>query len=198
MTQNQQNQYIRIQDLNVFKNELNTELNKLLSDKLQKNSNELFNRMAEMLKKIKNNNENNTENNTTFTKYDNDEDDTNTRNGITKQCSEKIESLSKLSTIHLQLIELRQSFGKIHEYIEKFKMYSCCLDIDDSSLSLLFLNGLHPKYRNEIKKAEVLPNTLEEMITQCILYENSLKTNNKVNSHSGNKKNRYNNNKKKK
>jgi len=67
----------------------------------------------------------------------------------------------------------------------------CIVDwiyLSDASLTLLFLNGLHPKYKNEIKKADVIPETLEEMITKCILFENSLKLNNKLNSQANNKK----------
>lgn len=88
----------------------------------------------------------------------------------------------KLSKI--QLIELRQNYGKINEYIEKFRSLSRLLQIDNSSLSLLFLNGLHPKYKEEVVKADTLPDTLEAMITKCILIENTLIVNNKIKSNS--------------
>lgn len=100
----------------------------------------------------------------------------------------------KLSKI--QLIELRQNYGKINEYIEKFRSLSRLLQIDNSSLSLLFLNGLHPKYKEEVIKADTLPDTLETMITKCILIESSIIVNNKIkNNNKSNHKNKkdYNN-----
>jgi len=94
----------------------------------------------------------------------------------------------KLSKI--QLIELKQSYGKINDYIEKFRSLSRLLQIDDTSLSLLFLNGLHPKYKEEVKKADTLPDTLEGMITKSILIENTLIVNNKIKASSTSSHNR--------
>ena len=112
----------------------------------------------------------------------------NTARNILIELSQAFSNVTSIKLAKIQLVELRQSYGKIDEYIEKFRNYSCRLEIDDASLTLLFLNGLHPKYKNEIKKADVIPETLEEMITKCILFENSLKLNNKLNSQANNKK----------
>ena len=120
----------------------------------------------------------------------------NSAENILEELNKAFSNVTSIKLAKIQLIELRQSFGKIDEYIEKFRNYSCCLEIDDTSLSLLFLNGLHPKYKNEIKKADVLPDTLEEIVTKCILYENSLKTNNKLNIHSNNNNKSHNNKRK--
>ena len=84
-----------------------------------------------------------------------------TARNILIELSQAFSNVTSIKLAKIQLVELRQSYGKIDEYIEKFRNYSCCLEIDDASLTLLFLNGLHPKYKNEIKKADVIPETLE-------------------------------------
>eukprot|EP00833_Pecoramyces_ruminatium_P008978 jgi/Orpsp1_1/1183010/evm.model.c7180000083479.1 len=97
---------------------------------------------------------------------------------------------AKLSKI--QLLELKQNYGKIKEYIDEFKNLSSNLNLDNISLSLLFLNGLHPRYKQEIIKADILPENVEDMISKCIIFESSLAANNQLN------KNRSHNNKKSK
>ncbi len=110
---------------------------------------------------------------------------------IIEELKKAFSNITSIKLAKIQLIELKQSYGKIEDYIEKFRTYSGCLEINATGLSLLFLNGLHPKYKNEIKKTDVLPESLEEMITKCIMYENSLKTNNKLNIHTSNKNDNY-------
>ncbi len=94
----------------------------------------------------------------------------------------------------IQLLELKHSYGNINSYIESFRTYSSQLELDEKSLALFFYNGLHPKYKEEIKKMENLPTTLETIITKCILLENSFKIKNKINGNRNN--NNHNNNKK--
>ena len=96
--------------------------------------------------------------------------------------SKAFPNITNIKLSKLQLLELRQQYGKICDYIEKFREYSRSLDLEDNSLTLLFLNGLHPKYKEEIIKADILPDTLEEIVTKSILFENSLKVNNKINN----------------
>ena len=87
---------------------------------------------------------------------------------------------TKLSKI--QLLELRQNYGRINDYIDNFRTLSSALNLDNVSLSLLFLNGLHPRYKQEIIKADVLPENVEELISKCILFESSLAANNRLNN----------------
>eukprot|EP00833_Pecoramyces_ruminatium_P015483 jgi/Orpsp1_1/1189515/evm.model.d7180000072564.1 len=103
---------------------------------------------------------------------------------------------AKLSKI--QLLELKQNYGKIKEYIDEFKNLSSNLNLDNISLSLLFLNGLHPRYKQEIIKADILPENVEDMISKCIIFESSLAANNQLNrNRSHNNKRKSNNNFKK-
>ena len=90
----------------------------------------------------------------------------------------------------IQMLELKHNYGNINQYIESFRSYSNQLDLEDKSLALFFYNGLHPKYKEEIKKMENLPSTLEAIITKCILLENSFKIKNKISSNKTNNTNK--------
>lgn len=81
----------------------------------------------------------------------------------------------------IKLMSLKQSYGKINDYIDDFRNYSRLFNWEEESLVLMFYNGLHPKYQQEIQKAEVFPTTLESIITTCILFENSINVKNKLN-----------------
>lgn len=87
----------------------------------------------------------------------------------------------------IKLINLKQTYGKINDYIEEFRSYTRQFNWNDDVLALLFYAGLHAKYQEEINKAEDFPTKLEDIITKAILYENSLTTKNKIREVSQNK-----------
>ena len=87
----------------------------------------------------------------------------------------------------INLINLKQNYGKINDYIETFRSYSREFDWPEEPLVLFFYNGLHPKYKEEIEKIEIFPTKLEDIITKCILFENSLNTKNRINQASSKK-----------
>ncbi len=87
----------------------------------------------------------------------------------------------------IKLIRLKQSYGNINKYIESFRTYSNRFNLDEESLTLLFYNGLHPKYQEEIEKMEQFPVELETIITKCILFESSMSIRNKLKQNSNNK-----------
>ena len=93
----------------------------------------------------------------------------------------------------IQLLELKQNYGKINDYIEKFRNYSNLVQLEEKSLALIFFNGLHPKYKDEIKKLDTLPTTLEDIITKCIIFESSLQVNNKIKNSNKNPKRKFSN-----
>lgn len=97
----------------------------------------------------------------------------------------------KLSQI--QLLQLKQEYGKVENYIEKFRNLTRNLHLNEEALVLLFLNGLHRRYQEEIEKNDQLPNTLEDIITKCLLFEGTLKLNNKIRNNKPKSKNSNNN-----
>ena len=98
----------------------------------------------------------------------------------------------------IKLTKLKQNYGKINDYIQEFRMLTTEFIWDEEALTLFFYNGLHPKYQEEIEKAENFPITLEDIITKCILFEGSLSTKNQIrqthNNKSSKRKNINNNN----
>lgn len=90
----------------------------------------------------------------------------------------------------IKLVNLKQSYGKIDEYIEEFRSYIRQFNWSDETLALFFYAGLHTKYQEEINKAEVFPVKLEDIITKAILFENSLNTKNKIREVSSTKSNK--------
>ena len=80
----------------------------------------------------------------------------------------------------INLINLKQSYGKINDYIEEFRSYSREFNWSEEALTLIFYGGLHPRYQEEINKSEEFPVKLETIITKTILFENSLNTKNKI------------------
>jgi len=52
----------------------------------------------------------------------------------------------------IKLVTLKQNYGNINNYIERFRTYSQILGFVEESLALLFYVGLHPKYQEEIQK----------------------------------------------
>lgn len=101
-----------------------------------------------------------------------------------KKAFTNVES-KKLAKINL--VNIRHTYGKINDYIDEFRSYSRQVSWDEEPLVLLFYNGLHPKYKEEINKIEEFPTKLETIITKCILLENSLNTKNKINATSHSK-----------
>ena len=100
----------------------------------------------------------------------------------------------------IKLVSLRHNYGNINKYIEEFRTLTCNLNFEEEPSALLFYVGLHPKYQEEIQKLETFPETLESIITTCILLENTLKNTMKIresishNKNKNNRKNRNNNN----
>ncbi len=80
----------------------------------------------------------------------------------------------------IKLITLKQEYGKINNYIEEFRSYSRQFNWEEEALALIFYNGLHQKYQEEIQKMDTFPTTLESIITTCILFENTINTKNKL------------------
>eukprot|EP00833_Pecoramyces_ruminatium_P007541 jgi/Orpsp1_1/1181573/evm.model.c7180000077753.1 len=85
-------------------------------------------------------------------------------------------NVASIKLAKIKLIKLRQTYGRINDYIEEFRTYARNFNWDEEALTLIFYNGLHPKYQEEIEKAEIFPVNLESIITKCILFENSLNT----------------------
>ena len=85
---------------------------------------------------------------------------------------------NKLAKINL--VNLKQTYGKINDYIEEFRSYTRQFNWNEEALTLLYYNGLHPKYQEEVNKYEEFPTKLETIITRTILFENSLNTKNKI------------------
>ena len=114
-------------------------------------------------------------------------------------------NIASLKLAKIKLATLKQNYGKLNEYIEEFRNYTRQIKPNDEYLAIIFYSGLHPKYQEEVQKADVFPTTLEDIITKCILFENSLSVKNKINQSNSNKNlrkrssnshsNRYNNNK---
>ncbi len=104
----------------------------------------------------------------------------------------------------IRLLELKQNYGQIKEYIVQFRKYSNELQISEENLDLLFYIGLHPKYKEELKKLDKIPDTLNSIISQCIIIEDKLncnkliKNNNNNNNNKNNHKKNFNNNSKNK
>lgn len=82
----------------------------------------------------------------------------------------------------IKMIKLKQSYGKINDYMNEFRSYSQLFNWNEEALALIFYNGLHPKYQEEINKMEIFPTTLESIFTKCILFEETLNFNNKLNN----------------
>ena len=89
-------------------------------------------------------------------------------------------NVSSYKLAKIKLVNLKQTYGKINDYIEEFRSFTRQFNWDEESLTLFFYNGLHSKYQEEIDKIEVFPTTLESIITSCILFESSLTTKNKI------------------
>ena len=80
----------------------------------------------------------------------------------------------------IKLMSLKQTYGKINDYIEEFRNYTRLFKWEEEPLTLIFYNGLHPRYQEEIQKLEVFLTTLESIITTCILLENSIHIKNTI------------------
>ncbi len=80
----------------------------------------------------------------------------------------------------INLVNLKQTYGHINDYIEQFRSYSRQFNWNEESLVLFYYNGLHPRYQDEINKSEDFPVKLETIITKTILFENSINTKNKI------------------
>ena len=112
---------------------------------------------------------------------------------------EAFNNVGSIKLAKIKLVALKQNYGNINKYIDDFRNITLKLNLLDDALALFFYNGLHSKYQEEIQKLDAFPETLEEIITKCILFENTLKTTNKVkestnSSKSKNTRKHYNNN----
>jgi len=87
----------------------------------------------------------------------------------------------------ISLVNLRHSYGKIRDYIDSFRKLTADLGWPEEPLVLLFYNGLHPKYKDEISKMDVFPEKIEEVITKCILFESSQESKARISQISGSK-----------
>ena len=96
-------------------------------------------------------------------------------------------NIASLKLAKIKLATIKQNYGRINEYIEEFREYTRQITPNEEYLAMMFYGGLHPRYQEEIQKAETFPTTLEDIITKCILFENSLKTKNKLNQTSSTK-----------
>ena len=103
---------------------------------------------------------------------------------------ESFNNVGSIKLAKIKLVTLKQNFGNINKYIDDFRNISLKLNFLDESFALFFYNGLHPKYQEEIQKLDAFPETLEDMITKCILFENTIKTTNKVMETTSNSKNK--------
>ncbi len=92
----------------------------------------------------------------------------------------------------IKLVSLRHNYGNINKYIEEFRTLTCNLNFEEEPSALLFYIGLHPKYQEEIQKLETFPETLESIITTCILLENTLKNSMKLRESTSYNKNKNN------
>ena len=99
-------------------------------------------------------------------------------------------NVSSVKLAKIKLVNLKQTYGKIDDYIEEFRSYTRQFNWSDETLALFFYAGLHIKYQEEINKAEEFPTKLEDIITKVILFENSLNTKNKIREASHNKNNK--------
>ncbi len=98
----------------------------------------------------------------------------------------------------IKLLQLKHSYGKLNNYIDEFRSLSQQFKWDEEALTLMFFNGLHPRYQEEIEKSEVFPTSLESIITKYILIESSITNKNKIQNNKNLKKKstnfQYNNN----
>ena len=65
-------------------------------------------------------------------------------------------------------------YGKINDYIEKIRTLTTGLSWDEEALVLIFYNGLHPKFQEEIEKME--ETKIGDIYSKCILFENNIKS----------------------
>ena len=89
-------------------------------------------------------------------------------------------NVASVKLAKIKLVNLKQSYGKINDYIEEFRSYTRQFNWNDEVLALLFYSGLHIKYQEEINKSEEFPTKLEDIITKAILFENSINTKGKI------------------
>ena len=87
----------------------------------------------------------------------------------------------------ISLVNLKHTYGKIKEYIDSFRKLTADLGWPEEPLVLLFYNGLHPKFKEEINKMEIFPEKIEEIITKCILFESSQESKAKISQIAGSK-----------
>ena len=87
----------------------------------------------------------------------------------------------------IQLVKLKHLYGKINDYIEKFRTLTTGLSWDEEALVLFFYNGLHPKIQEEIDKMEEFPTKFGDIYTKCILFENNIKSKDQLRNNTGNK-----------
>jgi len=89
-------------------------------------------------------------------------------------------NVASVKLAKIELVNLKQTYGNINDYIEQFRNYTRQFSWDDETLTLLFYNGLHPSYQKEIDKSELFPVKLEDIITKCIIFESNQKTKSRI------------------
>ena len=89
-------------------------------------------------------------------------------------------NVASIKLAKIELVNLRQTYGNINDYIEQFRSYTRQFSWDDETLTLLFYNGLHSAYQKEIDKVETFPTKLEDIITKCIIFENNQAAKNRI------------------
>ncbi|OUM61908.1 hypothetical protein PIROE2DRAFT_11977 [Piromyces sp. E2] len=85
----------------------------------------------------------------------------------------------------IKLMNLKQTYGEVNKYFEEFRNLTNKFNFGQEALALLYYNGLHPKYQEEIQKMDNFPITLETIATKSILFENTLKTKNQIKRNTG-------------
>ncbi len=100
---------------------------------------------------------------------------------------EAFSNVASYTLAKIKLVKMKQVYGKVDQYIEEFRSYTQQFNWNEEALVLFFYNGLHPRYQEEIEKAEVFPVTLESIITKCMLFETSLTTRSTIKQTNGNK-----------
>ena len=98
---------------------------------------------------------------------------------------ESFNNIGNLKLAKIKLISLKQEYNNINNYIEEFRNLTHKFGLEEEALALLFYNGLHSRYQEEIQKLEDFPVTLESIITKCILFENTMKNKSKIKEATG-------------
>ena len=103
-----------------------------------------------------------------------------TLNELLNGLKEAFTNVASNKLAKINLVNLKQAYGKVNEYIEQFRSYTRQFNWNEEALVLFYYNGLHPRYQEEINKSEDFPVKMEDIITKTILFENSISAKNKI------------------